>query len=308
LTLAATYLLALLTAAGSLVVLWALRPALFPTRELTAVDKRMQYYGADVNQTDDVATLTFKERMIDPILERISAAVAQLTPQDYKRRLDRRLADAGRPSGLGATGYIVLRTAATLVATATGLVAGLFLGQPLVGLFVGLVLGAGTWIGIAFWVGRLITARRRAVELALPNLIDFLVIAVSAGLTLDRALTRVVAQYDNALTRGLAVALAEVQLGRPRLEALDAYGRSSGVATVHNFIQAIIGSEKMGVPMADVLRIQSETARQRRSDRAAQLGGSASIKMTIPMVIFIFPTIWLILLGPALFVIFRRGL
>jgi tight adherence protein C len=73
-------------------------------------------------------------------------------------------------------------------------------------------------------------------------------------------------------------------------------------------MQAIIGSERMGVPMTDVLRVQSESARQRRSDRAAQLGGSASIKMTIPMVLFIFPTIWLILLGPALFVVFRQGL
>jgi tight adherence protein C len=303
-----TYLLALLAAAGALAVFWALRPALFPTRELTSVDKRMQYYGADVNQTDDVATLTFQERMIQPTLDRIAAGVKRLTPQDYIRRLDRRLADAGRPSGLGAAGYIILRAGATLVAAAFGLVVGAFIGQPLVGLLVGGALGAGAWIGISFWVSSLISSGRHEVELALPNLIDFLVIAVSAGLTLDRALTRVVSQYDNALTRGLAVALAEVQLGRPRLEALDAYGRATGVPAVHNFMQALIGSEKMGVPMADVLRVQSETARQRRSDRAAQLGGSASIKMTVPMVIFIFPTIWLILLGPALFVVFHKGL
>jgi tight adherence protein C len=303
-----TYLLALLAAAGSLVVFWALRPALFPTREPTSVDKRMQYYGADVNQTDDVVTLTFQERMIQPALDRISAGVKRLTPQDYLRRLDRRLAEAGRPSGLTAVGYIVLRSGATLVSAAFGLVLGVFIGQPLTGLFVGGVLGAGAWIGISFWVSSLTTGLRHEVELALPNLIDFLVIAVSAGLTLDRALSRVVGQYDNALTRGLAVALSEVQLGRPRLEALDAYGRSTGVPSVHNFMQALIGSEKMGVPMADVLRVQSDAARQRRSDRAAQLGGSASIKMTIPMVIFIFPTIWLILLGPALFVVFHKGL
>jgi tight adherence protein C len=303
-----TYLLALLTAAGALAVYWALRKALFPSKQPTAVDVRMQYYGNDVNLTDDVARLSFEERMIQPTLDRIHAAVAQLTPQDYMRRLDNRLEAAGRPSGLGVVGFIFLRSAATLAAASFGLVLGAFLGQPMIALLVGGVLGAAAWIGIAFWISSLIGGRRHDVELALPNLIDFLVIAVSAGLTLDRALSRVVAQYDNALTRGLSVALAEVQLGRPRLEALDAYGRSAGVPAVHNFMQALIGSERMGVPMADVLRVQAESARQRRSERAAQLGGAATIKMTIPMVLFIFPTIWLILLGPALFVIFRKGL
>jgi tight adherence protein C len=303
-----TYLLALLTAAGALTVFWAIRPVLFRSNQVTAVDERMQYYGADVGLTDDVAQLSFRERMIQPNIERISAAIAKLTPQTYTRSIDRRLEEAGRPSGLRAGGFIILSAAATIVAASVGLVLGAFLGNLLIALLAGGVLGAGAWIGISFWLGTVISARRHQVELALPNLIDFLVIGVSAGLTLDRALARVVSQQDNALTRGLAVALAEAQLGRPRLEALDAYGRSSGVKSVHNFIQAIIGSEQMGVPMAEILRVQAETARQRRSERAAQLGGAATIKMTIPMVVFIFPTIWLILLGPALFVIFKKGL
>jgi tight adherence protein C len=209
---------------------------------------------------------------------------------------------------LGATGYIVLRSAATAVAGALGLVIGLLSGNPLLGAVAVGALGAGAWLGISIWISSLIKARRHQIEMGLPNLIDFLVISVTAGLTLDRALARVVAQYDNALTRGLAVALAEVDLGRPRLEALDAFGRSSGVPAVHNFIQAIIGSERMGVPLADVLRVQSESARWRRGDEAARLGASATVKMTIPMVVFIFPTIWLVLLGPALLLVFKGGL
>ena len=303
-----TILLALIAAAGALAVFWALRPALFPATGATAVADRFQYYGTDVNLTDDVATLTFRERMIQPTIDRISKGIAQLTPQDYKRRLELRLEAAGRPSGLGATGFIVLRSAATAVAAALGLVIGLFSGNLLLGVVAVGVLGAGAWLGISIWVSSLIKGRRHEIEMGLPNLIDFLVISVTAGLTLDRALARVVAQYDNALTRGIAVALAEVQLGRPRLEALDAYGRSSGVPAVHNFIQAIIGSERMGVPLADVLRVQSESARWRRGDEAARLGASATVKMTIPMVVFIFPTIWFVLLGPALLLVFKGGL
>ncbi len=303
-----TILLALLTSAGALMVFWALRPALFPAPRKDFVDERIQYYGTDINATDDVATLSFRERMIQPNLDRLSEGIARLTPADYIKRLNNRLLDAGYPSGLSAEGFIVLRFAAAVVAATLGLVIGIITGHLLIGFIAAAVLGAAAWIGIEFWVSSLITGRRHEVEIGLPNLIDFLVISVTAGLTLDRALTRVVAQYDNALTRGLAVALAEVQLGRPRLEALDAYGRSSGVPAVHNFIQALIGSERMGVPLADVLRVQSESARWRRSDKAARLGASATVKMTIPMVVFIFPTIWMVLLGPALLLVFRGGL
>lgn len=303
----ATFTLALVAAGGGFAIFWAVRPALFPTIRATAVEDRFQYYGTDVAMTDDVTRLTFSERMIDPIGDRVNELVVRMTPLEYMRRLDRRLEEAGRPSGLRAEGFVVLRLAAAIFAGALGATLGWSSGRPVIAVIAAGVLAAGAWLGIRMWVSSLISARQHQVELSLPNVIDFLVIAVSAGLTLDRALTRVVSQYDNALTRGLAVALAEVQLGRPRLEALDAYGRSTGVASVHAFIQALIGSERMGVPTADVLRLQAEAARWRRGDNAARLGANATIKMTIPMVLFIFPTIWLVLLGPALFTVFRGG-
>jgi tight adherence protein C len=303
----ATFPLALLAAAGAFAVFWALRPALFPVRQATPTEDRFQYYGTDVAMTDDVTRLTFRERMIEPATERIREGITRLTPLDYMRRLDQRLDDAGRPSGLSAEGFLVLRAAAGIFAGGLGAALGVFLGKPLIGIAAAVLLAGAAWLGIRMLVSSLISGRRQQVEISLPNVIDFLVISVSAGLTLDRALTRVVSQYDNALTRGLAVALAEVQLGRPRLEALDAYGRSTGVPSVHAFMQALIGSERMGVPTVDVLRLQAESARWRRGDRAARLGASATIKMTIPMVLFIFPTIWLVLLGPAVFQVFKGG-
>ncbi len=302
-----TLLLALLTAAGSLTVLWAIRPALFP-EQLTAVDERMQYYGTDVSRTDEVARLSFRERIIQPALDGLAAGVTRLTPGGYLRRVEERLELAGRPSGLGAVGFILIRAAAALLGAALGFVLGTFFGPLLYGLVAACVLALGAWILLGLVVGSLIDDRRHQIEIALPNLIDFLVISVTAGLTLDRALTRIVAQFDNPLTRGLAVTLTEVQLGRPRLEALEAYGKASGVPAVHNFIQALTSSERMGVPLADILRVQAEAARWRRSDQAARLGASAPVKMTIPMVIFIFPTIWIVLLGPALLTIFKGGL
>jgi len=112
-----TYVLALIAAAGALTVFWALRPALFPGLLPTAVDERILYYGTDVSQTDDVVTKTFQERMIQPNLDRLAELMERLTPQDYTRRLEARLEAAGRPSGLQAGGFIVLRAAAAGLST-----------------------------------------------------------------------------------------------------------------------------------------------------------------------------------------------
>jgi len=121
LTLPPTYLFALLAAAGALLVFWALRPALFPTFRPTAVDERIQYYGTDVSLTDDVARLSFWDRMIQPTIDSLSKALTELTPLDYVTRLERRLEEAGRPSGLRAAGFISYRRGHISVLERSGL-------------------------------------------------------------------------------------------------------------------------------------------------------------------------------------------
>jgi tight adherence protein C len=102
-----------------------------------------------------------------------------------------------------------------------------------------------------------------------------------------------------------AQALREISLGRPRQEALDEMGRSSGVDDLHNFVQAIIQSEQFGTGIGKILRIQSDEMRRKRRQRAQQLGAQATLKMMLPMVGCIFPTLWIILLGPALLIIMK---
>ena len=94
--------------------------------------------------------------------------------------------------------------------------------------------------------------------------------------------------------------LNEVRLGRPRLEALDDMGRRNKVEELNNFLQAIIQSEQLGVGIANVLRIQSEEIRRRRRQRAEEAGQKAPIKMLLPMIGCIFPTLFIVLLGPAI--------
>ena len=93
--------------------------------------------------------------------------------------------------------------------------------------------------------------------------------------------------------------MQEVRLGRPRLEALEDLGRRSGVEDLNNFVQAIVQSEQLGSGVARILRIQSDEVRMRRLLAAQERGAKASLKMLLPMLGCIFPTLWVILLGPA---------
>jgi len=164
------------------------------------------------------------------------------------------------------------------------------------------------WFALGVWLSSAINERRRGVLHALPDVVDFLVVAVDAGLNFDQAMGRVVEKFHNPLTDGIALALSEVQLGRYRLDALDDFAKRSDVPEVSAFIQTVVTSERMGVPIARTLRIQAADLRWRRGEWARERASQAAIRMTLPMVILIFPTLWLVLLGPSFLALLTRGL
>jgi tight adherence protein C len=148
--------------------------------------------------------------------------------------------------------------------------------------------------------------RQKSIRLSLPNALDLLTISVEAGLGFDAALVRVTEKYKNALSEEFTQVLNEVRLGRPRLEALDDMGRRVGVEELHSFIQALIQSEQLGVGIAKVLRIQSEEMRRKRRQKAEEQAAQASLKMLFPMIGCIFPTLFIVLMGPAVLIVFGQ--
>jgi tight adherence protein C len=155
------------------------------------------------------------------------------------------------------------------------------------------------------WLKQKVDARRNDIQKGLPDAMDLLVIAVDAGLGFDAALARVTDKYKNALSDEFAKVLREVSLGRPRLEAMDEMGRASGVEDLHNFIQAIIQSEQFGTGIGKILRIQADEMRRKRRQRAQEKAAQATLKMMLPMVGCIFPTLWIVLLGPAALILLK---
>ena len=247
----------------------------------------------------------FSERFLRPAIERLGSIMSRSTPQKARQNLMNRLDLAGRPGNLTPEDFAAVRIVAAAVMAAVGLLIGLLLGNA-VYLVVALAVGAilGFYLPV-LWLKQKVDARRAQIQKGLPDAMDLLVIAVDAGLGFDAALARVTDKYKNALSDEFAKVLREVSLGRPRLEAMDEMGRSSGVEDLHNFIQAIIQSEQFGTGIGKILRIQADEMRRKRRQRAQEKAAQATLKMMLPMVGCIFPTLWIVLLGPAALILMK---
>jgi tight adherence protein C len=245
-------------------------------------------------------SLPFSDRVIKPVFDKLGKLMAGRMQGGQQQAIQDKLNLAGRPGGLTAGGFVALQMLAMLifVALGLGLAVLISLSPPMLYLapVAGGVLG---YLVPSMTIARRIKKRQKQILLALPSALDLLTISVEAGLAFDAALARVTDKYRNVLASEFTQVLNEVRLGRPRLEALDDMGRRNKVEELNNFLQAIIQSEQLGVGIANVLRIQSEEIRRRRRQRAEEAGQKAPIKMLLPMIGCIFPTLFIVLLGPA---------
>jgi tight adherence protein C len=277
------------------------------TNTALMVQQRLSVYGGEKPLTIEEVELRrpFSERVLRPAIERLGSMLSRSTPQKARQDLMNRLELAGRPGNLTPEDFAAVRIVSAAVLAAVGLGIGFLLANPI---YVAIALVAGAILGYyvpVLWLKQKVDARRLEIQKGLPDAMDLLVIAVDAGLGFDAALARVTDKYKNALSEEFAKVLREVSLGRPRLEAMDEMGRSSGVDDLHNFIQAIIQSEQFGTGIGKILRIQADEMRRKRRQRAQEKAAQATLKMMLPMVGCIFPTLWIVLLGPAVLILMK---
>ena len=301
-----TPLLALMVGVGILIMFVGFaRNAQNAASTADIVATRLQAYGGEKPLTMEEVELQrpFSERALRPMIEKLGALLSRSTPQEARKKLLAELDLAGRPGNLTPEDFGAVRIVAAAVMAALGLLLGLVLGSPL---YAVIALAVGTVLGYylpTLWLKQKVDGRRAEIQKGLPDAMDLLVIAVDAGLGFDAALARVVEKYKNALSDEFAKVLKEVSLGKPRLEAMDEMGRASGVEDLHNFIQAIIQSEQFGTGIGKILRIQADEMRRKRRQRAQEKAAQATLKMLLPMVGCIFPTLWIVLLGPAVLIL-----
>jgi len=240
--------------------------------------------------------LPARDRLVTPIFDRTRSLGNLLSPAGTAARLARHLDQAGNPPGW---------TPEKIVgAKGTGLV---------VGLLVGLLIGGFSIRGIA-WMALLgvcglflpdllvyNAGLRRQDELrrSLADALDMLTVCVEAGQGFDGALAQVARATTGPVAGEFARVMAEIQIGRPRGEAFQGLGDRTSIPEIRNFVSALVQADRLGLPIANVLREQSKEMRIARRQVAEEKAQKVPVKILFPLVFCIFPTIFIVILGPA---------
>jgi tight adherence protein C len=249
----------------------------------------------------------FTERTLRPLAKRLSGSISRVTSSSFSEKTEKRLALAGNPGDLRVADWLGIKAIGAIVGGILFFflfaVVGV-LGFPfLIGVLLSLVGALFGYTIPEFWLGGRVKKRQHAILLMIPDALDLLTISVRAGLGFDAALAKVVEKMQGPLSDEFRRALAEVRVGKQRREALRDIVARTEVAPLTNFIGAIIQAEQLGVSISKVLQVQSEQLRIERRQRAEEQAAKAPIKMLFPLVGCIFPSLFIVILGPAIILI-----
>jgi tight adherence protein C len=157
-----------------------------------------------------------------------------------------------------------------------------------------------------FWLGNRISARQSRVRRGLPDVLDLLVICIEAGLSLDQAVSRTAEELtlaQPAVCDELSIVVLEQRAGAPRADAWKHFAERTNVDSVRNLVSVLVQSEKFGTSIAKTLRIHSDTLRTQRRQKVEEQAAKTTVKLVFPLVLFIFPSLFLVTLGPAMITI-----
>ena len=266
-------------------------------------DFRSRAVALGEDETD--LSIPFTDRVLGPSMEAVARAAGSVLPASMLANIEKQLVMAGNPMAVNA--FVAFWAISVVIVTGLVLFAVVVVSGT-VGLEQGvavLLFGAVGWMLPRIWLRGQVKARQKKVIKALPDALDLVTTCVEAGLGLDGALARVAEKSSGPLARELSRMLREVAMGKLRREALQEMGERVGVEELTSFINSVIQAEQLGVSIAQVLRVQSDQLRMRRRQRAEQAAHEAPIKMIFPLVLFIFPSFMLVILGPAAIRIMR---
>jgi tight adherence protein C len=236
-----------------------------------------------------------------PALQRIGQAASQpFMPKTREKQsaLRRTLARAGLYSPQAIRTVAGFKVILMVTGIALGYVGGMLAGSLLLGLSIGGLIG---YAAPALWLRQKVKSNQRALSTALPDALDLMVVCVEAGLTIDAAMQRVGEELSlahPALAREMGITHMETRVGLSRMDALRNLGQRTANAALQSLAAMLIQADRFGTSVADALRIQAESMRLARHYAAEEMAAKASVKMSFPLVLFIFPATFIVLAGP----------
>jgi tight adherence protein C len=265
------------------------------------LEEERLYFASMAPTLEDVELeRPFRERVINPAVASLLALLGRLSPQRNIEDLQHKLEVAGRPYGWTVADFLGVRVLSGLVSAGLVFVLMLFGDlEVLQRLLLVVLVGALGYYLPVMWLGWRINGRKREILRAMPDGLDMLNICVGAGLGFDAALSRIGERWQTALADEFNRVVIEIRLGKTRSQALLDLAARTEVPEVENFVATIVQADQLGVSIAKVLRTQAEQMRIIRRQRAEEQARQATIKLLFPLVFLIFPSMLIVLLGPA---------
>lgn len=250
---------------------------------------------------------SIQERIVGPVLDTIARHARRITPTGVVDNATKHLLIAGLGSRLPLEAFLGVKT----LSSATGLVAGVFVSVGAeTGTRILWIMGLGA-IGFLLpdvYVRRRAAARQRAIVSALPDTLDQLTVLLEAGLGFNTAVDKIARSTSGPLVDEFARALHAIRLGQPRNEALEDIATRSGTQEVRQFVSAIKQADGLGVPIAKVVRVQSEHMRELKRLHSEEQAMRLPVKLVFPMVLCMLPALFVVLLGPVAIRVLNSGI
>lgn len=277
-----------------------------PQQESNAVMARLEEFASKdeaISMEEIEMALPFSERVLYPFLRAVGDRASRNTQKNVLHSLNQKIEIAGKSGSLDASVFLSTRYIVMLFFGGATFAMAKFtiLNQSVTQSFVYALLAAG--IGYYFpimWLDGEVKKRQAEIRKFMPDALDLLTICVEAGLGFDAAMARVADKWDNEISRAFSRVIQEIRLGKVRREALKAMAERTDISEMTSFVAALIQSEQLGVSLSKVLHIQSDQMRLLRRQAAEEKAHGAPVKMLLPMMGLIFPSIFIVILTPAI--------
>ncbi|MCX7711654.1 MAG: type II secretion system F family protein [Clostridia bacterium] len=265
-----------------------------------AINIRLDRISMDAakNENDELNQPIFV-RIVRPVLDDISKTIIKITPKEIVTVFEKRVTMAGSPFNLTVRDWINLQVVAVfcfpILIAALGYYKNFELRNTI------FISAAGIGMGLilpTLILSKYAAERQKKITNSLPDVLDLLTVSVEAGLGFDGALAKVIDKMPGPLSAEFENVLQEMKVGKHKRDALKDMVERVGVQDLTTFVNSIVQADQLGVSIGNVLRIQSEQMRQKRRQRAQEKAMKAPVKMLIPMILFVFPTIFSVLIGP----------
>ena len=289
--------LALLCVGGA--VFMVSEAASYPSRLKARSVKRASEYGKIHIPRNELELLRFRERVIAPTASRLASIPLKLNPRTNVEMIAKKIVAAGVSQRISVSTFLAIKGGTTLSGCALGLLLGATGSFASAVLFVP-IFGTAGFLGPDLVLTIKIRSRRERIRGDLPDALDLLAVSVEAGLGFDGAVTKLTEHMEGPLVDEFALMLNEVRVGETRSTALRKMAERIDAMELSNFVRAVIQADQLGISLARILRVQAADTRLRRQAAAEEKAMKAPIKMLIPTVFFIFPSMFIVILGPAM--------